>query len=292
MKAEQVSPLWSLIVILTLIFCVEQALMYSLDYFLPQTISVPARALINAATLTLAVAPFIWWLILRVKLAQTNEAPLEKKAADTPAVARVQSENRGAAEPVTPVAVTMPHHAANAATGEHGVPFGDTQRKAAEERIRRLSTHDGVTGLADAQNFYHCLDQDISAAERDHKELALAFLSLDTFRNANAALGQRAGDRILATVGERIRYQARRSDMVAQLADDEFAVIMANGAGRQNAVNFSDRIIDALSKPYFLDGQRQAVQINISIGIAVFPADGKDAESLVRAVHAEIEKAK
>ena len=306
MKTEQISPPWVLMAVLTLIFGVEAALMYSLDHFFPQAMSQQARALINAGALTLIMSPFIWWLVMRRRgPAPMSEAGMAQAIADAAADAINTTDEHNSIESRNPAAVMMSGHEAKDAVGKsvampmnepHSREYGPlediNQRKAAEERIRRLTNNDSVAGLADRQNFYHCLGEDIAAARRDRKEVALVYLSLARFRHVNPALGQRAGDRILATVGERIRYQARRSDMVAQLGGDEFAVIMANGASRRNAVEVSERIISALSKPFYLDGQKLAVQIGIRIGITIFPADAQDADSLVKAAYAEMEKAK
>jgi diguanylate cyclase (GGDEF)-like protein/PAS domain S-box-containing protein len=176
--------------------------------------------------------------------------------------------------------------------GSYGLLVDITQRKVAEERIRRLTNYDSLTGLADRTLFYHRLGQDITAARRDHKELALIYLSLDKFKYVNDTLGHHAGDQVLALVGERIRYQAHKSDTVARMGGDEFAVIMSDGVNRRDAAEVSEKIIGALSKRFYLDGQKHAVQIGASVGIAIFPANAQDADNLVETAYAAMEKGK
>lgn len=306
MKTEQLPPSWILIAVLTLIFGVAEGLMYSLDHFFAQTMSRQARALINAGALTLIMSPIIWWLVMRRrKPALTSEAATAKRVADAAADVIVTMDVQSSVEPFNPAAVKKSGYEAKDAAGNSlAMPMNEPQsggsgvlvdiarRKAAEERIRRMTNYDSVSGLADRQQLYHCLGEDIATAIHDHKEVVLVYLSLATFKDANPALGRHAADQVLATVGERIRYQARRSDMVAKMGGDEFAVVMSNGASRQSAVDVSERIVSALAKPYYLDGQKQAVQIGIRIGIAIFPVDAQDADNLFKAAFAETEKAK
>ena len=279
MSTQSPTPTWTIAGILALIFGVEEALVFAIDYFFPPTLSTHAEAFLNAGALTLIMAPFIGWLALR------RAIPVVRHGA-------------GMAHPVagTAAAVLPPGEAriiagagAAAPRSEMRVPADADQRKAAEARIRRMTRDDSFTGIADSENFYACLGEDIAAAQRDHKELPLIYLSIAKFKRAHPGL-RYAGDQVAATAGERIRYQARRADMVAHMSEDEFAVIMSSGASRRIAMEASERIISALHKPYYLDGNKNAVQIEVNIGIAIFPDDAQDANGLVKAAYAEMQK--
>jgi len=193
-----------------------------------------------------------------------------------------------------PLEITLVAHTAESGQllGFYGLLVDITQRKAAEEHVRRLMNYDSLTGLADRTLFYHRLAQDIAAARREHRELALIYLSLDKFKYVNDKLGQRAGDQVLGIVAERIRYQARLSDTVVRMGGDEFAVIMSGGASRREAAETGEKIVGTLSKHFYLDGQKHAVQIGASAGIAVFPVDAQDPDALVEAAYAAMKSAK
>ena len=165
----------------------------------------------------------------------------------------------------------VPHGEAGKILGAYCLLVDITQRKAAEERIRRLTNFDSLTGLADRTLFYHRLGQDIAACERDGKELALIYLSLDKFKYVNDTLGQRAGDQVLVTVAERIRYQARVSDQVARMGGVEFAVIMANGVTRRESVEVAEKIAGALSKRFFLDDGKMPPSLEPASASPCFP---------------------
>lgn len=301
MNTQPLSPTWIVAAILALIFGAEEALVFALDYFLPPGLSQHVKALINAAALTLIMAPFVWWLVARRAPPAIRDTGLANPVASTAAGAIVTPDQRGSSGSGHPAAVTSGSDARTTAGGigappvsdphsaEYRLPVDADQRKIAEARIRRLTRNDSVAGIADRENFYACLGEDIAAAQRDHKELPLIYLSIAKFKAAHPGL-RYAGDQLVATAGERVRYQARRSDMVAHMGGDEFAVIMSSGASRRIAIEASERIISALHKPYYLDGKANAVQIEVNIGIAIFPDDAQDGNGLVKAAYAEMQK--
>ncbi len=167
-----------------------------------------------------------------------------------------------------------------------------TEHKLTEERIQRVAHHDSLTGLPNQLLFNDRLSQTISLAKRDSRQFALLYLDLDRFKPVNDALGHTAGDELLKAVATRIRRQVRESDTVARVGGDEFIVILPDIAGREVAETVARKIIAALATPFQLGGQKQSVDIGTSIGIAVYPADARDADALVEVADAAMYRVK
>ncbi|MFH1043618.1 MAG: diguanylate cyclase [Pseudomonadota bacterium] len=167
-----------------------------------------------------------------------------------------------------------------------------TEHKLTEERIQRMAHHDSLTGLPNRLLFNDRLEQAISLAKRDSRQFALLYLDLDKFKRVNDTLGHTAGDELLQAVAARIRRQVRESDTVARVGGDEFSVILPDVARREKAETVARKIIAALAAPFQLGSQKQSVDIGTSIGIAVYPADGRDADALIKAADAAMYSAK
>jgi diguanylate cyclase (GGDEF)-like protein/PAS domain S-box-containing protein len=167
-----------------------------------------------------------------------------------------------------------------------------TEHKLTQERIQRAAHHDTLTGLPNRALFNDRLKQTISLAKRDSREFALLYLDLDKFKPVNDALGHAAGDELLKAVATRIRRQLRDSDTVARVGGDEFIVILPDIRKREDAESVARKIIAALATPFQLGSQKQSVDIGTSIGIAVYPADARDADALVKAADTAMYRAK
>jgi len=167
-----------------------------------------------------------------------------------------------------------------------------TEHKLAEERIQRVAHHDSLTGLANRLLFNDRLQQAISLAKRDSRQFALLYLDLDKFKPVNDTLGHAAGDELLQAVAARIRHQVRESDTVARVGGDEFTVILPDITKLEEAETVARKIVAAIGAPFHVGSQRQSVDIGTSIGIAVYPADGRDADALVRAADTAMYSAK
>ena len=154
-----------------------------------------------------------------------------------------------------------------------------SERKAAQERISHLALHDALTGLPNRYNLQGRLDQALATARRDASHLALMFIDMDRFKHINDSLGHHVGDSLLQEVATRLTASVRDSDVVARLGGDEFVVVLT-GIEAAVAGSMAHKILATLALPYQIETHDLAS--STSIGIAVFPDDGEDAEALMQ----------
>ena len=154
-----------------------------------------------------------------------------------------------------------------------------TERKAAEEEIRRLALTDSLTGLANRNAFNNRFDETIAQSKRRETHVALLMIDLDKFKPVNDQYGHPVGDALLVEVAECLRSICRETDIIARLGGDEFAAVLTDLDDTENAHLPAEKIIAALSKPMTVLGQ--TVQIGASIGIAFFPGDADNKDALV-----------
>lgn len=155
-----------------------------------------------------------------------------------------------------------------------------TQRRAAEERIRHVASHDPLTGLCNRARFGEALAGALEAAARGHHSLAVLYLDLDHFKQVNDSLGHAAGDMLLEEVARRMRASVRDSDIVARMGGDEFAIIQPNADRPDSTMALARRLLAQVAAPYAVLGGTAVV--GVSIGIAWYPEDGLAAEELLR----------
>ena len=148
------------------------------------------------------------------------------------------------------------------------------------QRIEYLAYHDGLTGLPNRSMFSKLLSQRISEARRYDRELAVAFLDLDRFKQINDTLGHEAGDQLLQEVATRLQGCVRDSDTVARLGGDEFVVLLPELEDGKLAATVAHKILGVLAKPFTLIGHE--FRITASIGISVYPRDGQDEQTLTK----------
>jgi diguanylate cyclase len=153
--------------------------------------------------------------------------------------------------------------------------------------VRRLAATDDLTGLPNRRQFNRRLREALDAARERDATVALLLIDLDRFKELNDTLGHRAGDLVLAQIGPRLRAVLRASDELARLGGDEFAVLLADAA---DAEPVGLRIGRALEESFTIDGID--VRIGASIGIAVFPEHGDDAETLLQRADVAMYQAK
>ena len=166
-----------------------------------------------------------------------------------------------------------------------GIAEDITEIAAAQKQLERDANHDALTGLPSRRLFMDRLAHALDRCGRSNGGLSLLFIDLDNFKAVNDGLGHMVGDALLKEVGGRLSRSARAVDTVCRLSGDEFTVVMEDtgpaSLGEAGAV--ARRIIDAMSEPFEVDGH--AISVYASVGISVCPADGADADALIR--HAE-----
>jgi len=167
-----------------------------------------------------------------------------------------------------------------------------TLHKLAEARIQRVAHHDGLTGLPNRLLFSDRIDQAVRLARRTGTQFALLYIDLDKFKPVNDTFGHAAGDELLKAVGARIRRQVRDSDTVARMGGDEFAVLLLGIGGRAQAQAVAAKIAAALGDAIEIGSATLVAGIAGSIGIAIFPTDGTDAQALLEAADAAMYDAK
>lgn len=155
-----------------------------------------------------------------------------------------------------------------------------TALKNAEEEIRRLANHDPLTMLPNLRLFGHLSSKVISRSKRNNYESAVMFIDLDHFKEINDTLGHEAGDEVLKEVAKRLLASVRETDSVARIGGDEFVIILEN-LGSSLAHEIGQRIVDDLSKAFMLTEGN--AYIGASIGIAFFPQNGDNSETLIKA---------
>jgi diguanylate cyclase (GGDEF)-like protein/PAS domain S-box-containing protein len=165
-----------------------------------------------------------------------------------------------------------------------------TAVREAQNRLHYLAHHDCLTGLANRLLFSARLQQSIDAAGRYDKRIGLLFVDIDDFKIINDTLGHGAGDRFLQAVAERLQAQVRRGDTVARLGGDEFAVIVEEGCDPAEMAALAARLRGAIGMPLKLAGRQ--VCSSASIGIGVYPDDGRTPEALLNAADAAMYEAK
>lgn len=169
--------------------------------------------------------------------------------------------------------------------------FSDiTERKKAEERIHYLAYYDALTGLPNRALFFKLVDQALLEARRNRLHGALLFIDLNRFKPINDTLGHNVGDKLLQAVANRLRASLRTEDVVARLGGDEFVVGLFDIARRDHAAIVAQKLLAALDAPFVVDGHE--LKAGGSIGIAVYPQDGFDTETLLRLADIAMYRAK
>jgi GGDEF domain-containing protein len=167
-----------------------------------------------------------------------------------------------------------------------------TERKRAENKIHDLAYYDGVTRIPNRQLFRELLIRAIAYAKRHKRLLAVVFLDLDHFKHINDTLGHHVGDLLLRCVADRLKKILRKSDLIARheaddsisyvsrFGGDEFALLLTDLKQPHDAATVAQRALHEISKAFVLEGHE--IFVSSSIGISLYPSDGKDTNTLIK----------
>ena len=164
------------------------------------------------------------------------------------------------------------------------------ERSHVQEQLRHLAHHDPLTNVANRLLFDDRLEHGLQQARRSDQRLALLFADIDGFKRINDELGHSVGDELLQQVAQRLVSSVRECDTVARLGGDEFTVLLERVDSLENAREVVQRIQRAISEPFII-GEHELLA-NVSVGMSIFPQDGKDVGSLMRNADTAMYKAK
>jgi len=165
-----------------------------------------------------------------------------------------------------------------------------SERKQAEEKVRHLAYHDPLTGLPNRMLFNDRAELAMAMARRENLVLALLFIDLDRFKAINDTLGHDAGDHLLCEVADRLKECVRESDTVSRFGGDEFNLLLTQVRNESDTELVAHKILRALRRPVEVSGHE--LHGTASIGIALFPRDGNDVQTLVKNADTALYRAK
>jgi diguanylate cyclase (GGDEF)-like protein/PAS domain S-box-containing protein len=155
-----------------------------------------------------------------------------------------------------------------------------SERKATEARIRFLAHHDVLTGLPNRELLEDRIGQALAHAQRTETRIGVLFVDIDRFKNVNDSLGHHMGDELLKIAARRLRACVRLDDTVSRQGGDEFILLITELDDASDAGQVAQKVLDVVSQPFTLDGNE--VHVTASVGIAIYPEDGADSETLIR----------
>jgi diguanylate cyclase (GGDEF)-like protein/PAS domain S-box-containing protein len=165
-----------------------------------------------------------------------------------------------------------------------------SQNKQTQEKLNHLAYHDALTDLPNQVLFKDRLKQAIALSRRNDQLQAVLLLNLDRFKTINDSLGYTAGDRLLQSVAERLTSCVRESDTVARFGGDEFAILLTQIPRAQDAANVARAIKQTLDQAFLFEDQE--IFVSSSIGISLYPHDGRDTAGLLKNAGAALDRAK
>ena len=165
-----------------------------------------------------------------------------------------------------------------------------SDRRQAETRAQHLADHDALTGLPNRRLLEDRLTQALAASQRNRKQTAVMFVDLDRFKAINDSLGHAVGDLVLKEVAERLVKQLRVVDTICRMGGDEFVVVLPEIKRSSDAAHVAAKILETVAQPISVEDRE--LNLTPSVGISVFPDDGRDAESLIRNADAAMYHAK
>jgi diguanylate cyclase (GGDEF)-like protein/PAS domain S-box-containing protein len=168
--------------------------------------------------------------------------------------------------------------------------FDVTERKRAEAQITSLAYHDTLTGLPNRLLFADRLTLAVAQAGRRQRRVGVLFLDVDRFKVINDSLGHTVGDRLLKALARRLASTVREEDTVARLGGDEFTILLPDMGLAEDVMTVTEKILEAVRRPIRIDASE--LFVSASIGISIFPDDGRDPETLVKNADTAMYRAK
>ncbi len=162
--------------------------------------------------------------------------------------------------------------------------------RALSQRLAYLAHHDGLTDLPNRVLFQDRVHQACQYAQRRRSRFAVIFMDLDHFKHVNDSLGHAVGDELLKTIAQRLTHTLRGSDTVCRLGGDEFVMLLSEISGPDDVGEVAKKILREVAVPCMLEGTE--VNVGISLGIAVYPGDGEDPETLMKHADAAMYRSK
>ena len=178
------------------------------------------------------------------------------------------------------VSVSIKTDSAGNPKGFRGISRDVTERKQIEQQLNHMATHDSLTGLPNRMLFMDRLQVAIAQSRRSKNRLAVMMLDIDNFKDINDNLGHVVGDQLLKEVGNRLTGILRQNDTVARLGGDEFIILLSDLGKIEYAEGIAKVILKSLRKPFILVDN--TINSHASIGIAVYPDDCEDVDSLLK----------
>ncbi|MDE3074869.1 MAG: EAL domain-containing protein [Chloroflexota bacterium] len=183
-----------------------------------------------------------------------------------------------------PLEVSLARWESNEGTFVTGISRDVTERKQAEEALTHQALYDPLTELPNRRLFQDRLRHALVKAHREQVTVCVLLIDLDFFKDVNDTFGHSFGDVLLQAVSERLRRLVRASDTIARLGGDEFAVLLEGVGGATDAIRTAEKMLQLFAEPFGVEGE--TITVGGSIGVAVSPAHGEDAETLLR--HADV----
>ena len=165
-----------------------------------------------------------------------------------------------------------------------------SSRIQAEERLQFMATHDGLTGLPNSVLLNDRLSGAVARAARSRRRVGVMFLDLDHFKDVNDTLGHRIGDLLLKEVSRRIRAALRQSDMLARISGDEFVMVLEDVTDEDAPEHVARKILDEIRRPFTIEAHE--IHVSGSLGLALYPEDGADPETVLKNADAAMYHAK
>ena len=182
------------------------------------------------------------------------------------------------------------HNAAGKVVRFSGALTDCSERKRFERQLMYMATHDSLTGLPNRTLLQDRLEHAISSAQRNHLMVGVLLVDVDRFKLINDSLGHEIGDQLIRALAERLQQSVRPMDTLCHLSADEFVVLCEDLPAPQEAARLAKRLISGVHQPFIVDGNQ--LNISVSIGMSLSPADGDNAHMLLRNADTAMHNAK